>query len=232
MRVFTDWDCRLLPMMGDLIADPKDSARSLLLLKEKFGLSRFCMMPEFDCRCDSVAAFLARREKACEEILPLLPRDIQITQGGAALVYPGLSEEAGLRSLLLRGTNALPIRLPLLDSSNEIFRELNRLLYHVSYRILFLSFDAYLDFYAPEDIHRWSELPNVAFQFNYRAMESAKARSLLKTLIDRNAIVLFGTGINSYGKASYYEFDHYIRLAEQYFSPYLRDVLFFPKKLQ
>ncbi len=229
MRVYTDWDCRLLPMMGDLIANPQDSAEALLILKEKFGLTRFCMMPEFDCEKDSVANFLIRREKAFSEILPFISNEFRIRLGCAALVIPGLSEISDIKKLLLPKTNLLPIKLPYFPAK-ETPIELNRLLYHLPHQILFLSFDSYFNSYPYEDLLRWIELPNVAFQLNYSAMGDPRAIELLKRLLQRNAMVFFGTGINSYGKACYYEFDYYIELANYHFNEYQRDLLFFPKK--
>lgn len=229
MRVYKDWNCRLLPMMGELIANPKDSTKALSILKEKFGLTHFCMMPEFDCEKDSVSNFIIQREKAFFEISPLISNEFRIQLGCAALVAPGLSEIQGIRKLLLSKTNLLPIKLPYFPSE-ETPKELNRLLYHTPYQLLFLSFDSYLNFYSYEDMLRWTELPDVAFQFNYCAMEDPRAIELLKRLLQRNATIFFGTGITSYGKACYYEFDHYIDLASRYFSEYQRDLLFFPKE--
>lgn len=41
MRTLTDWNCHLLPMMGEWIAAPKDSAEALLLLNARTGITRF-----------------------------------------------------------------------------------------------------------------------------------------------------------------------------------------------
>ena len=101
MRAYSDWNCRLLPMMGDLIANPENSIRSMKLLKEKFGLSHFCMMPEFDCTQESISAFLIRRDRASKALQAGLPKDIKITLCGAALVSTGLSTEMGLQKLRL-----------------------------------------------------------------------------------------------------------------------------------
>lgn len=217
-------------MMGDLTTTPQDTVKALLLLKEKFGLSRFCMTPEFDCERDSVPAFLARRERAFSELVHLLPPDIKIMLGASVALLPGLSEERGLKKLLLPSTDELPIKLPYFSMLNDTSVELNRLLYHAPYRICLLSFDSYLNQYPEDDIERWINLGNVSFQFNYRALESPRARELLNRLLNRQATIRFGTELHSYGKACYYEFDRYVELASRYFSEYERDVLFFPKK--
>ena len=215
--------------MGELIARSEDTISSIQILNKKFGLSHFCMMPEFDCKLESVAEFLIRRERAHEAIKDQLPADIHLTLGSSVLISQGISQEIGLKKLLLPNTKLLPIQLPYFPT-NETAKELNRLLYHLPYRLLFLSFDTYLDFYAKEDIDRWIALPNTAYQWNYTALGDPQARDLLKILLSQNSTVLFGTGLRSYGKACYYEFDHYLEIASAYFNEYEIDRMFFPKK--
>ncbi len=229
MRIYTDWNCRLLPIMGEFIASPQDSGKALTLLKEKFGLTRFCMMPEFDYEKDSVASFLIRRRQAFDSLSPYISREFRIELGTAVPLVPGISELLDLKKLLLPRSKFLPIKLPVFPSE-ETPKELNRLLYHLPYPILFLSFDSYLNFYPYEDLIRWIKLPNVAFQMNYSCMENPQAIELVKQLLRQNQTVLWGTGINSYGRACYYEFDYYMELSKQYFNEYQRDLLFFPKK--
>lgn len=229
MRIYTDWNCRLLPMMGDLISNTDDSMHSLLLLKEKFGLKQFCMMPEFNREHDSVAAFLIRRDKAFSELSKILPNDFNIMLGASVPIYPEMVQEIGLNKLLLPKSNLLPVRLPFF-TNNEIAKAFNQLLYHSSFKLLLMSFDSYWDLYPKEDIKRWCTLPNVAFQLNYSVFAHPMAEEFLNLLLQRNATVLFGTGINSYGKACYYEFDHYIDLSKRFFNDHQRDILFFPKK--
>lgn len=217
-------------MMGDLVTSPRESAETLLLLKEKFGLSCFCMTPEFDCKKDSVAAFIARRDRAIADVCAQIPHDVKIIPSASVLLLPGLSEECGLKRLLLPKTNELPIKLPYFSMINDAAVELNRLLYHTSWRICLLSFDSYVNCYSRDEIARLSNLENVSFQFNYRSLESAEIRALLKQLLSRNATVRFGSELHSYGKACYYELDHFIELAKAHFSEYERDLMFFPKK--
>ena len=228
MKTYSDWNCRLLPMMGDLIADPNDSIRAMLFLKDKFGLSRFCMMPEFDCTQESISAFLIRRDKAWDTLRHKLTRDIHVMLGASATVVEGLSQEVGLKKLILPNTNLFPIRLPFFPT-NETAKELNRLLYHFPYRILLLSFDTYLNVFPMDEINRWISLPNVAYQWNYKALKNPLARDLIKMQLSQNATVLFGTELYSYGKACFYELDHFLKIASEDFNDYQLDHMFFHK---
>ena len=60
MKVFTDWNCRLLPGFPDQIATPESAAEALAALHEQTGISRFSFLPVFDPESDSVSAFRIR----------------------------------------------------------------------------------------------------------------------------------------------------------------------------
>ena len=229
--VFKDWDCRLLPMTGEWITRPDDTVRSMVLLKEKFGIKRFHMSPRFDPEYESVAAFLLRRDKAMDELRTLIPEGFTVSCGAVSVLTVGLSEQLGLKRLCIPKTNFLPVMLPILDNHQALFTELNRLLYHTPYRVMFYAFDTLLPYYSKEDIARWIELPDAAYCFRYQSLENAEARRTMKRLLARRAPIVFGTGINSYGKACYYEFDHYMSIAAEYFPEHERDRLFHSSQL-
>ncbi|MBE6633332.1 MAG: hypothetical protein E7620_03195 [Ruminococcaceae bacterium] len=226
MRVMNDWDCRLLPMSGEWITSPTDTAKAMMLLKEKYNLKRFLLTPFYDATVESISMFLWRRKQTFEELKKILPSEVTVRCGAVALLSPGLSHSNALNRLRLSRTNFLPVRLPLLSTGNWLSAELNRLLYHTPYRILFYAFDSLLPFYPTEDILRWSRLPNAAYCFRYQALESPFLRELMREMLSANQPILFGTCVNSYEKACYLELDHYLQLASSHFSEYECDRLF------
>lgn len=231
MAVYYDWDCRLLPSTGELISNPAESAESLIFLKEKFGIRQVFLMPTFEAEQKSIPLFLLHRERAVQSICSLLPSDIRIHAAAASLLTPGLLGERSLGKLRIPQTEYLPIRLPFLYDWNEVMTTLNQLLYRSPYRLLFMEFDALIDFYPRGEIQRWCCLSNVAYCFRYQSLENPKIREILKQLLQRNAPICFGSGLNSYKKACYYEFDHYLSLLDRYFISYEKSALLFNKKL-
>ncbi len=231
MRDYIDRNCRLLPMMSDPVTDPKETVDALVFLRERFGLKRFYMMPEFDCQTESVPMFLLRREHAKKEVQALFPEGIRVEFSATSLLLPGLSKTPMLHKLCIPHTNDLAIRISPFDDEYAIAQELNGMLYHTPYRILFQSFEQCILRFSSKTIERLLNLSNVAFQFNFHALENPEICRILHEIIRKCTPVFFGTGINSFGKACYYEFDHYIALAEKEFSDYERDVLFFPKQV-
>ncbi len=231
MNVFWDWNCRLLPMMGDAVTKPQEAADALTLLRERFGIRRFCMMPSFDCQEESVGMFLLKREQARRELASLLAPDTRLFLGSASLLCQGLSQAEGLTKLCIPKTEYLPITLPYFSEESDFSMELNRLLYHTPIRVLLLSFDSYLSFYPKDTLERLFRLPNAAFQFSYRSLENASVRELLGDLAKQNKPIVFGTGLNCLEKTYYYEFDHYISLAREAFNGYTFDKLFYRNPL-
>ena len=229
MKVYTDWNCQLLPNMGNLIADPADSAKALQTLWSRFGIRRFYAMPEFDCRAESVSLFLLRRDRSVRSTLEHLDPDIPIRlyAAGAALLVPGLSDVPSLQKLYPPNVPYLPVLFPLSADVDRIFPELNRMLYHTEHRLLLLSFDLYSLFYPPHIIEQLLRLPNTAYQFSYKCLQKPEWLDVLKKLLYRRAPILFGTSLNSANKACYFDFDGCIRSASAVLSRFeLEDLLF------
>ncbi len=189
------------------------------LLAERYGVKRFRMMPCFEPALESVPLFLLRRERAVQAVSEHLPSSLRIKPCAAAMIAPGLSKTPSLGRLRLTRTPFLPIRFPLVRIDRQsIAVELNQLLYHTRYRLLFMEFDALEDFYPREDVLRWSRLPTAAYSFRYSALLRESSRELMREMLSRGAPVVLGTGLNSFGKACYFEMDHYLSVASHHFT--------------
>ncbi len=220
MKCLTDWNSKLLPMMGNLLRKPQEALEAMSVLKERFSLASHCMMPEFDHRTDSVAAFLLRRNRSLQELTSLLPREIRVQAAAAVRLLPELSKNIELHKLYIPKTDYLPLQFPLIPEPSWFAPELNRMIYHTKHRLLFLSFDLYPQYYPAASLRLLAELPNTAYQFSYTSLKDPDTRRLLRHLIRRNAPILFGTELNSIGKACYYELDDCLATAQKYFSAY------------
>ncbi len=218
-------------MMGEHITSPKDSVACMHLLREKFGISKFYMISDYDCREESVAMFRLRQKRAEEELRSCLPKEIRIETAGCALVLPDVSQMIGLQKLRLPKTDYLPIRLSLSRDANARLLELNRLLYHFPLRPLFLSFDQYEKTCPKEEIERLLSIPYAAYQFSYRSLADPMNRAKIRFLLKKRAPILFGTEISSPKEAAYYELDYYLECAKREFTVFEFETLFFQKKI-
>lgn len=231
MRVYWDWNCRLLPGMFEHVWTAEECLKVLSLLSERTTINRFCFMPDYDCSAESVSVFLIRLQRALDEVQPLLPKNLHVCACGRAALLPGLSQTEHLDRLILPRTDYLPIFLPLTGYRDYMDVELNRLLYHSKFRLLFTSFDHYPVLYPPDMIDRLIRLPNVAYQFNYKSLSNPQMIQTLKVLLQRNAPILFGTSVNCMEKAAFYDFYSYLNSANKEFNEFERDDLFFSRRI-
>lgn len=206
MKRLTDWNCHLLPMMGEWITNAADSLRALRLLHARTGITRFYMTAQFDCQQEALSCFLLQRDRAVRELVRLLPPHLRISAGAYARLRPELSEISGLRKLCIPSTDLLPIQLPWNAETQESALALNRLLYHTNVRPLFMEFDHLAVAYPQETVNRLLQLDGVAYQFNLLSLGSPRLRQILCQLSKRHAPILFGTAVNSPGAAAYYDF--------------------------
>lgn len=206
MKMLTDWNCHLLPMMGEWIAAPKDAREAMLCLHARTGIRRFCMMAEFDCRKESLPCFLLERDRAMRELREVLPDGVRLLAGGYLRLRPELTELAGLERLCIPKYGLLPVQLPWTAPHQELVSTWNHLLYHVHARILLMDTEHYVTAYPPDTIERILRLDNVVYQFGYLSLGDPQLRRIIRRLYQRGATVLFGTGVNSPGAAAYYDF--------------------------
>ena len=170
MRSYVDWNCQLFPHMCGQISDPSEAAESLCLLSERFGIRRFCMMPDFDSQKETVSMFLLRRFRAARELEGRLPKEIRVRYAGRALINPDLYQTERLKKLCVFGGRFLPVLLPIGEYADWIDLELNHLLYKTQVGLLLTSCELYPIFYPKEALERLFRIENAIYQFNYRAL--------------------------------------------------------------
>lgn len=144
MKQLVDWNCHLLPMMGEWIRSPQDAREALVRLNARTGIRRFCMMAEFDCEKESLPCFLLERDRAVRELKTVLPEGYRIIPGGYVRLRPGVSEIRGVTKLCLPRSDLLPVLLPWNGMTQADALEWNRILYHLPVRPLIMEAEHFL----------------------------------------------------------------------------------------
>lgn len=224
MNLLTDWNCHLLPMMGEWIASPRDAREAMVRLHARTGIRRFCMMAEFDFMRESLPCFLLERDRAMRELSQVLPHGVRIFAGGYLRLRPGVSEVVGLTKLCISRLGLLPVLLPWNGMTQDEAKEWNRLLYHTPARPMIMEVDHFVSRFPPAEVDRLLGL-NAVYQFNYLSLKDPKIRAVLRKLMERGATVVFGTGVNSPGSAGYYDFRAAIEAAEADFGKEMLETL-------
>lgn len=217
MKLLTDWNCHLLPMMGEWIADPKDAREAMARLHARTGIRRFCMMAEFDCERESLPCFLLERDRSMRELKQVLPQGVRTIAGGYIRLRPGVSGISGITRLCLPGTKLLPVLLPWNGMTQAEALEWNRILYHIPAHPMIMETEHFATHYPKESADRLLNLANAVYQFNYLSLTDPKIQRAIRILLKRQATILFGTSVNSPGSAGYYDFRSVLPIAEKVF---------------
>ena len=230
MKVFTDWNCRLLPGFPDQIATPESAADALAALHEQTGINRFSFLPVFDPESDSVSAFRIRSERSSEALQGLLRFPATLMVSAAVRLLPGLSEYLDLHRFFLPKTDYLPVLLPL-SPEEWVENALADLSRHAPFRVLLTNAHLLPVFYPQTLIERILNLPNLAFQFSFQSLLDPKNDRFLHPLLDRHVPILLGSGVNSIEKARRLDLKAVVSAVQSRFYPFEADELFFGKRI-
>ena len=213
MGYVVDWNCHLLPGMGEGVT-LSEAVSAISHLNDKYEMNHFCMMPDYDCTKEPISVFLLNRYFANQELRKNISKTIKIKLAGRALLTPDLHKTDGLESLLFSSYGYFPIRLPISSYDDWIDYEINRLLYKRHFKLLITSFELCLILYPPEIIKKLLRIPNAAFQLSYKSLTEKGAQKAVSMMLHNNSKILLGTGINSLDKAYQYDLLYYDELAK------------------
>lgn len=123
----TDFHTHILPAVDD---GSKSVAESIGMLAElaKQGISKAIATPHFYANDESVETFLARRQKAYEQLAKELPPGLpEVLTGAEIRYYEGLSRLDGLESLCIQGSQLLLVEMPERKWPESTIREITDL---------------------------------------------------------------------------------------------------------
>lgn len=226
MNGFIDWNCHLLSDKHEVINSPRDTLDTISFLQAYRGFHTFCMMPAFYPSVDSVPMFLRRREKAIEAVLSLYSQDcsagtnslqepLKLLAGARVCLEKDVHNVEYLKRLSIPYGNYryLAIQLPMTPFEDWIDFELNRILYKLELKLIFLSFERCCILYSDGILEKLYRIPNAIFQFNYRSLSMPRIRDVIKVLLRANATIIFGTALDSEYKACRYALNDYLDTA-------------------
>lgn len=214
MEHLVDWSFRVTA--GE--AYPHEAIQAMEHLNERFGVSRFAVMPEYDARLCSVPLFLLRLARDADRLREALPSHLKIKLLPRVYLSKGLARTEHLNRLSFGKYRYLALQLPWGEYEDWMDTELHRLLYECGYRLLLTSCELYPAFYASETVERLFRIPQAVYQFNYRALADADSRRYISKMIGQDQKVLLGTGLTTLGKAWQYELSHYQKAATNHLS--------------
>ena len=209
MDHLVDWSFRLVS--GENF--PLEAVQAMEHLCERFGISRFAVIPEFDARLCSVPMFLLQSEHSIDRLREVLPAHLRIKLLPRAYLSKGLAKTEWLYRLSFGRDRYLALQLPWGEYEEWIDNELHQLLYLHRYRLFLTSCELYSTFYSKEIVEKLFRIPKAVYQFNYRALTDADTCRYISKMIGQGQTVLLGTGLTTLGKAWQYDLSHYQKAA-------------------
>ena len=223
---YIDWNCHLLADKHEVLNPARDTLDTLSFLRTYRGFHTFCMMPAFYPSLDTVPMFLRRREKSVEEVVSLYEQDrkdgrdsacesLKLLLGARVCLEKGVHEVESLKRLSIPygSYRYLAIQLPMTPFEDWIDFELNRILYKLDLKLMFVSFERCCILYPNEILEKLYRIPNAIFQFNYRSLSIPRIQDVIRILLRANATIVFGTALDSEYKACRYALNDYLDTA-------------------
>lgn len=150
-----DFHSHILPQIDDGSSGVKESLEMLEELSLQ-GVDTVVSTSHFYATQRSPQEFLARRERAVEQLKARLPENApRILLGAEVLYFPGMSRMDELSTLCIEGTNILLLEMPFRPWSEHMIREVHDLARSGRYTLMMAHIERYYD---DQPVSVWDDL--------------------------------------------------------------------------
>ena len=215
--MYIDFHSHVLPG-ADHGSDSIEMSLSQLERAKEAGIDTIVATPHFYPSKDDVEEFLARRERAYNELAKVNTTGIKIVKAAEVQLAVNVHETEGLEKLCIEGTNYILVEFPqepwpywIFDSLTAIIREkrLRPVCAHID-RYSHIGRDRILSF-------------NIDIQVNASAFtDTRRRRNYYINLVSEDSVHLLGSDTHGDGKVSYKEFSVAAKKLGNYM-PYLTE---------
>ena len=191
-----DFHSHILPGADHGSSSIETSVKQLELAKAA-GVNRVIATSHFYPHVHTVDAFLQKRDKAYESLLPHVPEGMEIRLGAEVLICSGIENLPGLEKLFIHGTNSLLLELSFSDFRSEYPDSVSSLVKSGVEVIL-----AHADRYNPAFIEEMLAV-GAKIQLNANSLDRLFKRKELYDWLSRGVVVALGSDIHGKDKRAY-----------------------------
>lgn len=185
----TDYHSHILPKMDDGAKDEAMSMEMLGMLQAQ-GIERVIATPHFyPHRQKSVADFLAKRQKALEQ---LTSSPIEILTGAEVAIEHGLSELEDIEKLAITGTNLILLEFPYTGFAEWMMEEIHNLSCEYKLKPIIAHVHRCIPYCSRSEMGQILKTDAV-FQVNNEAFRSFREKQFVKRLIKEDFPMVFGS---------------------------------------
>lgn len=219
--VYTDFLCKALPMPTEGPSDISEAAALLSELHEQ-NICRMIFAPLYYPRRSpgdgSLGFFVRTRNRIFKELKPYLPQGIRYSLSAEIGMFPGCFEDPDIGRLRVENSEYLIVSLPFPVYTDELWKDMNHLVYHRKFKLLLSNFNRYLIAYPECEIKKLLKIPDLAFHFSIRSLDDRSTVKYVLSLLSAGKHVVFGTGARCRDRYDI-EMEPHFKLMRRYLSP-------------
>lgn len=219
--VYTDFLCKALPMPTEGPSDISEAAALLSELHEQ-NICRMIFAPLYYPRSSpgdgSLGVFVRTRNRIFKELKPYLPQGIRYSLSAEIGMFPGCFEDPDIGRLRVENSEYLIVSLPFPVYTDELWKDMNHLVYHRKLKPLLSNFNRYLIAYPECELKKLLKIPDVAFHFSIRSLDDRSTVKYVLSLLSAGKHVVFGTGARCRDRYDI-EMEPHFKLMRRYLSP-------------
>lgn len=191
-----DFHGHFLPQIDDGSSSLEESLAMLHMMNAQ-NVTKAVATPHFYANHDSIEHFLNKRNKAYDRVLGQIEKDAltapAIMKGAEVYYFGGIGKAELVQSLCIEGTNILLLEMPFTQWTDDMLRNVERLLNKQKLTVVLAHVERYRDYQKDESI--WKEIFSlpVVPQMNAGAFLNWKKRRRNLKLLEAFKDVLLGS---------------------------------------
>lgn len=215
--MYVDFHSHILPC-ADHGSDSLEMSLSQLANAKKAGVDTIVATPHFYANEDTVDQFLARREKAYDELVSAGTHEIEIVKAAEVRLVTGIEKLEDLEKLCIEGTDYILIEFPTEPWPVGIFDTVTEIVRTRRLRPICAHIDRYSHL-GREKILRL----NIDVQINASAfLDLRRRRKYYLSLIAEDSVHILGSDTHGDGRLSYKDFSSAAKKIGE-FMPYVTE---------
>ena len=191
--MLTEHHCHILPGMDDGAESAETALRMIGMMRAQ-GVEQIIATPHFYAHLEpgGVRDFLAKRQRACAQIVQADPAAGGILLGAEVAVEHGISVLPDIAALRLADTDYILMELPYTGFQHWYLEEITNLAYEYRLTPVIAHIHRCLAYYSRAEIAEVLRMEAV-FQINNEAFGNLRERRFVKSLIREGYPYLFGS---------------------------------------
>lgn len=187
-----DFHSHILPAVDDGSKNIDESLKMLSMLREQ-GIDTVVSTSHYQAQKESVDEFIARRNKAFDELMSRGDASLpKILLGAEIEFYDGISRLENLHKLKIGDSRLLLVEMPMNKWTEHTIKEIERLAFTNEYVVVLAHIERFLSYQTKESMERLMDA-SILFQVNASYFNDFFTRRKAMNMLRNNAVHFIGS---------------------------------------